>query len=179
MKTYFIKIDLRTIKKNPNADSICKYVQGPPEVSFKSNGFPSFLKEGMDYIITEWSFIPEYTKYEGVMQGTLTDEQIEEIEKWVKEDPSRFFEISIKIPHIDVTTQPGPEYFYDYLNVKVKCKFCKTYHMIDDLRTVWDDDGECYSDRVCPSCKEWNCCDVEHETIEDALKRKNGKYESI
>ncbi len=175
MKKYFIKINLRTIKKNPNALGKNEYVDGLPLVRFSSNGFPSFLREGLDYIITEWSLIPEFSKYEGIMQGVITIEQIEEIRKWVSEDPKRYFEVVIERHQIDVTTMPGPEYFYDYLNVKVKCNTCGKYCMSNDLKHDYDDNFYCSSDRVCPSCDEWDCCEIEHETIEQALKRKKKK----
>ena len=29
-----------------------------------------------------------------------------------------------------------------------------------------------YSDKVCPICGAWDCCEIEYEKIDSALKRK-------
>jgi Zn finger protein HypA/HybF involved in hydrogenase expression len=63
-----------------------------------------------------------------------------------------------------------PEYFYSYLNPKVKCEHCGESFRFRDMEDYVIED-EYYSD-ICPKCGETNCCEYELESLESALRRK-------
>jgi hypothetical protein len=167
MKKYFIKIDLRTIRKNPNAGSQTTYIPGRSTIRFTGSKLPSCLVEGVNCFITEWVSDQNGTEINGVINGSLTEEQILIIKK---ETPDFYIEFEREV--ITYNHLPEPDYFYGYCKTKVKCNYCGRIFKYDRLNNHhWD--GETFLDHYCPYCEEPECCEIEYEDIEDALKRKN------
>jgi hypothetical protein len=168
-----IKINLKSIKPNPNVGNVISYIPQSFTMAFECNTLPDFLIEGKDVIIEEWCNNPE--KYIGRFIGQVSSELIEKLKTWGNN--VRTFKMSasrniLAIPHL-----PEPSYFYNYLNTKVKCETCGKAFMSDKFLYAdnMDNDEErnCgFSDKVCPYCGKWNCCDIEYESIENALNRK-------
>ncbi|MBE3120339.1 MAG: hypothetical protein IMZ50_16500 [Candidatus Atribacteria bacterium] len=84
-------------------------------------------------------------------------------------------EISMHRDVIDVTAMPGPQYLVEYdSTTPVVCDTCGATFTECDLKSDecvgWDGD-ERWSNHVCPECGEWDCCDIEYETIEQYRER--------
>ena len=60
---------------------------------------------------------------------------------------------------VSFETKELPSFFINGENCVI------TEHTID-----WDSD-DITSNTICPVCGKWDCCKVEYETIEDALKK--------
>lgn len=67
---------------------------------------------------------------------------------------------------------PEDDYFYEYEKIKVRCNNCSGEFFSNELQSDedWDGENEIYSTEVCPLCGEFDCCVIEYEKIEDALK---------
>lgn len=63
------------------------------------------------------------------------------------------------------------EWLYQYENIELKCSNCKKPVKFNDLESEEELDGS-FSCRVCPKCGKWECCDLDFENIEAALKRR-------
>lgn len=60
---------------------------------------------------------------------------------------------------------PIPQFEYSYVPTPVKCDECGASFLHTALLSEESDDGECYSARVCPVCKAFECCDLEFEKL--------------
>lgn len=163
-----IKIDRKSIRKNPNAGRTQQKVAGARNTTFTCKGkLPGYLKDKDNIVITGWSIRDGIKEYEGI----ITDESI--IEKiydneYYKENGKNISIETTQDWHT-VTFPPEPEYFYKYKDTKVKCKECKHEFMSDEFKEFeidWDDN---YSHTItgCPKCENWDCCDINYEKIED------------
>ncbi len=66
-----------------------------------------------------------------------------------------------------------PEYSYDLIYPDITCQHCgsvSSYNELEDEEYVDDDDDYCISTNICPKCKTSDCCQIEFETLKDALK---------
>ncbi len=65
---------------------------------------------------------------------------------------------------------PEPKWLYKYTPTVIECKNCKKFIIHTELESdSFDYDGG-YSNRVCPECGEWDCCDIEFEKITDVIE---------
>lgn len=69
---------------------------------------------------------------------------------------------------IPVYHYPLPKYNFKYVPTKVKCIECGAEFM--DRELIYEDD---MLGNQCPDCGAWDCVELEYETIEEALARKN------
>lgn len=65
---------------------------------------------------------------------------------------------------------PAPPWLYDYLPTNVTCDSCGESFDHSELRSdeSFDGEEEFYSDRICPRCGEWDCCEVKYESPQEA-----------
>ena len=77
----------------------------------------------------------------------------------------------IPIPHA-----PAPDYLFKYEDTKVTCKDCGASFPYGELQAdcVWlgDEEGEAWSNTICPDCGAWDCVEIEYEYITEALERR-------
>jgi len=161
-----IKIDLRTLRKNPHY-GYREFVPGATRTSFTATELPEFFKDGINCIITEIKADPiQYF-------GEIIDQKL--VNRWVNEKP-KGVSMSISRDVIEVISNQ-PEYFYKYLPTKIKCEECYNSFLHTKLKSesYFDGDDDIYSNTICPMCGEWYCCHIEYESVEDALKRKKVK----
>lgn len=154
-----IKIDRSTIKKNSNAGSTRSYLQGPYHATFaiESDDIPAWLLKAPFYP-TEWS----EREMRGEISGKITEEMIEKF-KTVKGLTVNIHREPIVIDHF-----PEADYFYEYKETKLKCKFCKNKIDVDDIEEDWLDDIPVM---VCPVCRHINTFpDYKYEKIGDVIK---------
>lgn len=160
-----IKIDRKSIRKNPNAGRATQKVAGRREVTFTCTGeLPEYLKNEKYAIITQesetWStdeIIKEYS-------GLIIDESI--LDKLYKTKDA-FITIEMNQEWDTLTFPPEQTYFYDYKNTKVKCAECGHKFMSNEFaefENEWDDYYS-HTHEGCPECGEWDCCDVRYEII--------------
>lgn len=64
------------------------------------------------------------------------------------------------------TTEPQPEWLYEYLPTEVECNYCGATFDHSELQS----DSCDYSERICPECGSWDCCDIEFESIDDIMQ---------
>ena len=64
-----------------------------------------------------------------------------------------------------IYTSPEPRFLFEYEPTEVECKECHEKFLHTELRS--DSMGDDYSDRICPRCGCWDCCDIKFEELED------------
>ena len=161
-----IKIDRKSIRKNPNVGRTQQKVAGARNTTFTCKGeLPVYMKDEDSIIITEWSIGDGVKEYKGI----ITDESI--IEKIYNDELFKENGKNITIETSQdwntVTFPPEPKYFYKYKNTKVKCKECKHKFMSNEFKEFDWDDNYSYTITGCPKCENWDCCNIEYEKIED------------
>lgn len=70
--------------------------------------------------------------------------------------------------------EPIPSHAFNYEEVEISCRFCHASFLSSELefKEYQDSDGkDCISHSTCPKCGEAECCELEFETLEEALKR--------
>lgn len=162
-----IKIDKKSIRKNPNAGRTQQKVAGMRNTTFKCKGeLPSYMKDEKTIIITSWLIDKEIKEYEGVI---IDEDIIEKVYKEISKKNGKNLTIEITQDWSTLTFPPECRYFYKYKNTKVKCKECGNRFMSNDFKEIELDCGDDYSytDTGCPNCENWDCCEVEYEKIED------------
>lgn len=67
---------------------------------------------------------------------------------------------------------PEPRYLYKYQDTLVSCYSCGALFDYGKLEDAHDSfNGEDYwNDEVCPECDQWDCCEIEYEEPEEAIK---------
>lgn len=63
---------------------------------------------------------------------------------------------------------PEGSHFYDFEKTIISCDSCGKTFSWDQLKAEGCDDF--WSDRICPSCEAWDCCELEFERLNDILK---------
>lgn len=66
---------------------------------------------------------------------------------------------------------PEPAYLYSYEQAIIECNNCHEKFDIKELLTdsYYDAEGDYYSDKICPKCNTWECCDIEYEEFSKEL----------
>ena len=154
---FLIKIDHRTLKKNPNAGSTITYLPGTKSVKFihKGKELPNYLIDGQNC----WVFEEDYQNHiiKGEMIGQINSKIINKITK-DKNTEITFHQEVQKIAHL-----PEPDYFYQFRKTKVECQTCRMKFDHHELQS--DSFMDYYSDSICPECGEWDCCQLKYESL--------------
>lgn len=175
-----VRIDLRTLKKNPNAGNTMSHVHGKTEAyiefTCKDQDIEKKL-EDMIYIVGKYvSFPLGNVKIEAHVDHNSIKKIIPKLLKLGVKNENIKFSVNHNVETI--YHQPEREYFYSYLDTKVKCEHCSEEFSHKELMDdeVYDsvDDEYYFTTNVCPACGAAHCCDFSYETINQALERKNG-----
>jgi len=80
----------------------------------------------------------------------------------IEKNYKAYFTITENYPRI-----PKPKYSYGYMDVKVKCRWCKKKSKLSKLQDYEDDDT--YMTNICPKCENENClkANLLHEHLSD------------
>lgn len=177
MDTYFIPIDATTIRRNPeyHPPGITHYQAGTTEVTFHGKGpVPKEIEESEYFEVTECS----QEEYCGLLYYDKAA-HVKIIEK-IRHILEKYnIELDFTREIIDTTQINSPEFLYEYQDTKVKCETCESIFSHKYLRSEWTYDGGGHSDTICPVCGDWDCCNIEYETLEKALKRIDKTKEEI
>jgi hypothetical protein len=165
-----IKIDPASIKKNPNAFKTTSYVKnGPREIRFSYDKISKadflqlkHLSDLHDDVILRSYNISHNGSYHSV-SGLCLHEQA--LERLPKEDLS--YEINDNVQVFE--HYPEPEYLYNYLPTKVKCRNCKKMILHSAIANDCDDDGCCWT--VCPNCSGIDTFEFEYQQIDDVISK--------
>jgi len=154
---FLIKIDRRTVKKNPNAGSTVSYLPGVKSAEFEYHGkeLPDYLIEDENCIVTEINY------GENILRGIITEPLTKKLVKYVLADDACNISMEQGIERMEHL--PEPNHFYKYRKTKVQCDACKGWFDHNTLQS--DDIMDCYSDRICPLCREWDCCQLKYELL--------------
>ncbi len=174
MKT-FIKIDRKTIKKNPKPYGFPLKVLGAMSITFEGIGkIPDYFIGNDLVFIKDIFYNPETGLVESYSGVLLNEDLISKI------TIDQNIKITIDNKYEEVSGLPGPKYYYDYAPSELECKNCKSKFQSNELkydnREDYDGEDEYYSssDTICPVCGEWDCCDVEFEEFkEEMIKSTN------
>lgn len=167
MEKYLIKINPDSIKENKNAGETTTHIRMGKTISFKAKTLPDDFIDGKNCAIFEWE---EIDGIKTNIEGEIFDEHL--VDKCVNER-RKGISINIEVNNTAINHFPIPAYSFKYENTKIKCNECGEEIMTNDLKSDESGDGEYYSDRICPKCGMFDCCDLEYEKIGDALKLIN------
>ena len=87
--------------------------------------------------------------------------------------PSEFFKIEThREVHRVRTLTPEPSYLFAYEEAIVKCEECGAEFVHDEFESDYMPDGvgdEIWSNRICPKCGYWDCCETEYENLTNEM----------
>lgn len=159
---YFVPIDRKSIVKNPNAGSTQTIQRtGKAQMRFTCKTLPKVFTDGLNVLIT--SVVIGDGKDECI--GIIMDP---DILKNISAHSEYGLEISVEYQHHVFHHPPEKTWFYKYKTINIKCVSCGSKIKTTDLKTetILDIMGdEYYSDRTCPKCGTYDCCQLEYESI--------------
>jgi hypothetical protein len=163
---YFIPIDRKTIKKNPNAGNTQSFELGQVDVGLHAYNVDLQILCDDRIMVLEYSATPEII--EEISARILDRSFLNDIEKYTK-----MYVIEQHRDIIQYSHPPEPEFFYNYEAVDITCSSCGATFPSNELQSdeIYDGETEHYSTEVCPKCGAFDCCDVEYEKINDALQK--------
>lgn len=152
---YFVKIDRKSIKKNPNAgNKVYQRVLAPDTIEV------SVIAKDINGGWANWFFVNNYLS--SITPSVPPKDDVLSINVNRKSN--------IETLH---TLQGGPKYFFGYEDTEVECEDChkKFSHTLlkDDYVDIYDGEDVCDTckvDNLCPHCKTGDCCSLEFEQIE-------------
>lgn len=161
-----ILVDLRTIKKNPEAGKTHFLVEGRRDFYGKYKGaqLPKDMEPFCFVTYQEFNTNGAFTEFHSKGQADM------DVLKGHEKDIEGL--TFTHTPH-EINTRPQPKYLYDYEKTKLECSNCGSKVRHDHIESDWAFDGE---DEVytewCPICKEVGTFPArEYESITEALKR--------
>jgi len=70
---------------------------------------------------------------------------------------------------------PDPDFLFNYKSTKVTCTNCNKqfYHTKLQSDYIYTEEGEIYSNKICPHCETWDCIEdnLDFETLEEYKRR--------
>jgi len=176
-----IKIDRKSIKKNPNAgkqhyqemigQNITLYVSWA-DFTINHEDLEKRLKKDIGDTVRLTRFSTSERSGNSA-EFIMIDEPTDTVLEQLKKDGFNST-VSIHNNWQDIHSLfPEPDYNYKHKRTRIKCNACEKTFYHDMLRS--DSSGcECcetddYSDSVCPKCGVWDCCEIEYERIEDVV----------
>lgn len=175
MTSYLIKIDRRTVRKNPLAGQTCfiEPIGHRTELLFTSTKMelPDFLKNRAGIINISGRFWTDRPDGQFQITAIMTD-PIDDMDTFMMLMEVYGIDrasISIKTNYqhqVIHSMTPEPDWLYQYEPIRVKCEFCNRRFLHTELKSdsIWHDD-EIFSDTVCPKCDTFDCCEIEYERL--------------
>jgi len=171
---YFIPIDRTTVRANPNAGK--DYTEFPGNQTLTvhfTKQIPDDLEEL--FVITQMGFPDFGSEDDDITHGTWATANgsvIDAGEYLLGLDHDKY-PCSIKKEHDTIRSYHGVhgKYLHSYTPTQVMCSNCGTTFLHTELQSDSHYDG--YSgylsmDDGCPSCGEWDCVELEYESINEA-----------
>lgn len=165
-----IKIDPKSIKKNPNAGNR-DYIEDRGSTSIlRINVYDKKISDHLEKNF-DARMISMYTNKTGKPESKfyLVNDNFQPIVDYLKKmgvDPN-YISIHTQYHYEHFTSMtPEPEYFYQYEDTEVECSECKAKFKRTELvdNSDYDYDGNPIgSSLTCPKCGEMDCCELEFE----------------
>ena len=149
-------IPIKSRTKNPSAGETCYIIPERPEYSVSSS-VPLDI-EGLH--LTSYNKVGDKESYEyaffetGIIQKLMVGE---------------YGGLTVNTKYNNYilhSLSPQPDYFIEYEDVEVECDECGAKFCFKELQYGEYDDNRYdyyYSDKVCPKCFAWDCCELELE----------------
>jgi len=168
---FIIKIKRDTIKPNPNAgqDTYCipgcscteveRFIRRGNDVVFQCLTDGMVVREALH--VDKDSYVPElpHKEYVGLMKGEIPEFVVRRSETRGQQ-------------FVRGMTPEGL-WLFDYEDTEVECHTCHARFSYEDLKAdaIGDGNGdEIWSNSICPKCGEWDCCEIEYESIEETMR---------
>jgi len=163
MNKYLIKVDPKTIRKNPHGGESLAYVAGKTKYELSRVTPLGGKRYRVEHFIG--------SGFDGHFQ--LTDPvRISTEERAFDHRPVGMVRITQEHCPIPLF-HPQANYYYGYLPTKVACWSCNAQFDHTELQEDYHyyEYGKC--ETICPSCGRWACCEIEYEkpTDEELAKR--------
>lgn len=163
---YIIEIDRESIKRNPRAGETMTVVGHRKTATFDITGdLPDFFIDGENVMITESAYGGFIQSYKGEIFDDDTINKCVGLNLNVTVNIDRNF---YRHDHIRI-------WDYTYKNIDIMCDSCEETIKSEDLKSeeIWNGADEYYSNRVCPKCGEFDCCELEYENFNEALTKND------
>lgn len=168
--TVLIKIDRKSVKRNPNAGRTQTMVAGVVNTTLDVTFFipmPEEIKKHVRVISYSHTF-PVHSFVSRHQYQCVIDPKediqalITEIQKYTKD-----FNIIQNRPVQILDHDPEPEFLYDMETPDATCENCHETFSCTLLKSDGssDPDDYSYSDEICPKCGYWDCCSFETEEL--------------
>lgn len=156
---YFVTI--KSKKDNPNAGETKYVLPGQTITTIISS--QELNIEGMKLI--------GLNKNKYTYQGLHSDKLYSELANYISDNQNFSIEISTSYnQQILHSLSPQPKYIVEYEDIIVECDECNEKFKISELEydyiTMITPDDECVeveSNKICPKCGHWDCCELEYE----------------
>ncbi len=188
---YFVSIDKKSIKANPNAGSTKTFIHGINEIKinfcvFNTGKVGAFmLKNNLGFInplavgILQFSFrLKELSR--GLIKTLYKKKDLGLLKYVFSIKGSSIICVGSSNSYSNVVIDedmhlqtinhsPEDKWFYKYKNIKVRCNECGKRFSHTKLECDENYDGSLISS-ICPYCKTVYCCEVEYEEISEVAK---------
>jgi len=159
---YLVRIDPKTIRKNPNAGQSVHYCPGRTSAHEKR----VIWLGGNEYRIEEYVG----TGFDG--NGNIVKPVLRNYYEYFGSRPPNGHKTMHQEMQAWYSLTPEPNYLYDYLPTMVVCKCCMAGVLHTELNmdyNDWDYEKGCASEPgySCAHCKTWNSCELEYEKLTD------------
>lgn len=160
-----ILIDRSTIKRNPNAGNTVHYMYGKQ----------FYYRETVTHTVDEQQ-LPVWVKKKYIINGNSDAFKIAEQKYYQVENPFNWtLREWMEQPTEEIhSLTPESDYLYDYLPTLVQCNCCGIMIEYKDLESnsMHSEGDEIYSDKVCPHCGAFECCEIEFEKFTKDMIRQ-------
>jgi len=149
---FIIKINLESLRKNPNAGRKVLFINGLTEIESKY-----IIKENDKYfVITK---INEIEIRREIFKGKTPKKSLPLL---LSKTISRTVEPVYLL-------KSEPKYLFSFIPTKIQCSFCnKKFFHTELLSDYLDDDT--YTATECPKCHKWDCCNLKFEELSNINK---------
>lgn len=181
-KTYLIKINRKTLKANEDAGQtkVFDYISSTGTITVRVKHDSLEADDDRIKMVSRQTSMSskEKTVYSTTyFVGAMSFKELHELADKLKKRFGKHFSFVFENQFQELNfMRPIPPYSFEYRRTKVKCSYCDSSFTHDKLKSdsMEDDDHYSHSDKICPVCGEWECCQLEYESLEGILLTKAG-----
>ena len=172
MAKYKIKIDRKSIRKNPKAGATSSLLAG--EATFTVTRVVATMDGPLHQVLKAKGM---EIKSPGIILTDVTVVRERRLETGRGKDylnytaRDQLIQVEGDRPCEHVEHEPLPDWLYEHRETKVRCRSCKVAFPHTELESDSSPNGE-YSYAVCPKCGIWDCCKLQFEKISTAIAER-------
>jgi hypothetical protein len=187
MSTYVVKINRKSIKKNPNAGATRRLAEGPVSTTITISGAHESLESDDVKMIQRSSSCVKGGSADIKTTYAVAGMSFKAQDKFLKSVLKKFGAAASYVIenncHVVDTWHPEPAYLFKYAPLRVRCAHCDASFSYKKLRDEddYDDDEVSYRGRsnICPVCHRDDACELAFEDIGDVLLSIHGIPKTI